>query len=64
MYQCLLGRNSPPPMLFLHLVNEQLEEEMKPVVLDLLGKKSAMAEIGEGSKIDKLNDLFLLSLDT
>lgn len=52
----ILDRNSPPPMLFSQLVDQQLEEGMKPIVFELLEKKTVMSEIGEGKKIDVLNE--------
>ena len=52
----ILDHQSPPPMLFSQLLEDQLDDEMKPVVCDLLAKKTEMSEIGEGKKIDVLND--------
>lgn len=51
----ILERHCPPPMLFTDLVNSQLEEEMKPIVAALIEKKRSIPELGEGPRIDTLN---------
>lgn len=43
-------------MLFSQLMDEQLDDGMKPFVSNLLAKKTETSEIGEGKKIDVLND--------
>ncbi|MCL2489092.1 MAG: nucleotidyltransferase domain-containing protein [Oscillospiraceae bacterium] len=52
----ILYKKSPPPMLFSELVEAVLEPEMKPVVDGLLRMKMNTPEIGEGRRIDRLND--------
>ena len=52
----ILDKKSPPPMLFSQLMDEQLDDGMKPFVSNLLAKKTETSEIGEGKKIDVLND--------
>ena len=52
----ILSRDSPPPMRFTDLVDAVLEDEMKPIVAGLLRLKTAAPEIGEGRRIDKLNE--------
>ena len=52
----ILAKKSPPPMLFSELAKAMLESEMKPVVDDLLKLKMNMPEMGEGKRIDKLNE--------
>jgi len=59
----ILDHQSPPPMLFSQLMDEQLDDEMKPIVYDLLAKKTEMSEIGEGKKIDVLNDYIECQFD-
>lgn len=52
----IIDKNAPPPMLFTELMKAELEEEMIPVVNDLLEAKKKTTEIWEGKRIDKLND--------
>ncbi|HHX56959.1 MAG TPA: nucleotidyltransferase domain-containing protein, partial [Clostridiales bacterium] len=52
----IIDKNTPPPMLFSELMKAELEEEMIPVVNDLLELKMKTPEIGAGKRIDKLND--------
>ena len=59
----ILDHQSPPPMLFSQLMDDQLDDEMKPVVYDLLAKKTGMSEIGEGKMIDVLNDYIECQFD-
>jgi predicted nucleotidyltransferase len=58
----ILSKNCPPPMLFSELMDAMLEPEMRPLVEELLTFKSAMPEIGEGKRIDALNDYIDVSL--
>lgn len=48
-YQC------PPPMLFSELVEAELDLEMRPIVNNLLKRKTNTSEVGEGKRIDALN---------
>ena len=43
-------------MLFSELFDTELEVEMRIIVADLLEKKAITSEIGEGKRIDELND--------
>ena len=43
-------------MLFSELVETELETEMWPIIARLLELKSSTSEIGEGKRIDKLNE--------
>ena len=63
----ILNKKCPPPMLFADLVEAELETDMKPIVYDLLKVKMNTPEVGEGKRIDKLNeyiDTNLVSLKT
>ena len=51
----ILDRGTPPPMLFSELVETQLEQEMRPVVDDLLRRKMKTPEIGLVPRIEPLN---------
>lgn len=48
-------KKCPPPVLFDELVSSVLEEDMKPVIADLLAKKVQMSEADKAPKVDKLN---------
>lgn len=48
-------RKCPPPVLFDELKNSVLEEDLKPVVEDLLKKKITMSEKDKAPRIDRLN---------
>lgn len=52
----ILDKNCPPPMLFSELVEAELEPEMRPIIDDLLALKSTTPEMGEGKRIDDLNE--------
>lgn len=52
----IIDKNTPPPMLFSELMESELESEMIPVVNDLLNIKMNTPEVGEGKRINKLND--------
>ena len=43
-------------MLFSELMKSELEADMIPIVKDLLNLKMNTPEVGEGKRIDKLND--------
>ena len=51
----ILSEQTPPPMLFSELMDQYLEDEMKPTVQELLRLKMATPEIGTGKRIDVLN---------
>jgi len=52
----ILNKKCPPPMLFSELFDTELEVEMRIIMADLLEKKAITSEIGEGKRIDELND--------
>jgi len=52
----ILDRNCPPPMLFSDLVEAVLEPRMRPIIDRLLALKTAAPEMGEGKRIDELNE--------
>lgn len=52
-------KQSPPPVLFSELAESVLEDEMKPVVNQLLQAKIKMVESEKGPRIDVLNDYII-----
>ncbi len=52
----ILSKGTPPPMLFKTLMDEHLDEEVKPDVLKLLDLKMNTPEITEGKRFDRVND--------
>lgn len=52
----ILDKECPPPMLFTELVKAELKADMKPIIDDLLRIKMNTPEMGEGKRIDKLNE--------
>ncbi len=63
----ILNKKSPPPMLFTELADAELEPDMKPIIDDRIYLKMNTPEIGEGKRIDKLNEYIdenLVSLKT
>lgn len=48
-------KKCPPPLLFDELFDSVLEEDMKPVIADLLAKKVQMSESDKAPKIEKVN---------
>ena len=56
-------KKCPPPVLFRELVDEVLEENMKPVVSDLLRKKVQMSEADRAPRIDALDDYIESNLE-
>ena len=52
----VIDRKSPPPMLFVELMEAELEDELRPEVLRLLEMKKEMPEMGWASKIQNIND--------
>lgn len=48
-------KKCPPPVLFDELVDAVLEDEMKPIISDLLAKKMQMSEADKAPKIEKVN---------
>jgi len=63
----ILDKKCPPPMLFSELVEAELEADMKPIIHDLLIVKMNTPEVGEGKRIDRLNEYIeenMISLKT
>lgn len=52
----ILSKGTPPPMLFSELADACLEAELKPAVNALLKLKRETLELGEGARIDELNN--------
>ena len=63
----ILDKKCPPPMLFIELVEAEIEANMKPIIYDLLKVKMKTPEVGEGKRNDRLNEYIdenLVSLKT
>lgn len=63
----ILDKKCPPPMLFTDLAEAGLELEMKQIIDELLQLKMNTPEMGEGKRIDRLNEYIdenLVSLKT
>lgn len=52
----ILAESTPPPMLFHALMDKHLEVELVPDVKMLLDMKMNTSELGEGKRIDRIND--------
>lgn len=52
----ILKKGTPPPMLFDDLAKECLDEEIREEVERLLKLKKETPELGEGARIEKLNE--------
>lgn len=52
----ILSNGTPPPMRFEELVRAQMETAMIPLIEALLERKRVTPEMGEGERIDALND--------
>ncbi len=52
----ILDKRCPPPMLFTELADEVLEAEMKDIITELLAQKKITSEMGEGKRIEILNN--------
>ncbi len=60
----ILDKKCPPPMLFSTLVEQTLERDMKQVIEELLTLKMNTPEMGEGRRIDVLNDYIDVNLES
>ena len=58
----ILDKHCPPPVLFEELVHAQLDEDLRNIVNELLRRKMASPEMGEGPRIDRLNEYIGRSL--
>ena len=52
----ILDKKTAPPMLFSELMNECLDDELKPEINRLLEIKKQTSELGKGKRIDVIND--------
>lgn len=52
----ILTEGTPPPMLFYTLVERHLAPEVRPYVEELLAMKKTTPEMGEGQRVQALND--------
>lgn len=52
----ILENQTPPPMQFSELVSTQMEVEMQNIISNLLELKMKTPEVGEGKRIDRLNE--------
>ena len=52
----ILEKQTPPPMLFTELADACLDETLVPAVNELLRLKMNTPELGEGKRIDSIND--------
>ena len=52
----ILDKKIAPPMLFSELMNECLDDELKPEINRLLEIKKQTSELGKGKRIDVIND--------
>lgn len=52
----VLEKGCPPPMLFRHLVEDQLDAEIRPEVERLLEQKMVLPELKEIKRIERVND--------
>lgn len=59
----ILGRQTPPPMLFSELMDACLEDTLVPAVNDLLRLKMDTPELGLGPRIDVVNEYLDSSIE-
>ena len=59
----ILAEKTPPPMLFSTLMDKYLDEAVKPDVQTLLRLKTETPELGEGKRIDRINDYLDQSIE-
>ena len=52
----ILAEGTPPPMLFSTLMDKYLEESVRPDVRELLRIKMETPEIGDGPRMDRINE--------
>lgn len=52
----IINEGTPPPMLFTTLMNKYLDKDLVSDVKNLLDLKMKTPELGEGKRIDKIND--------
>ena len=59
----ILAEQTPPPMLFSTLMDKYLDEDLKPDVRELLRLKTETPELGEGKRLDRINDYLDRSIE-
>ena len=59
----ILAEQTPPPMLFRTLMDKYLDDDLKPDVEELLRLKTETPEIGEGKRMDRINDYLDRSIE-
>lgn len=59
----ILAEGTPPPMLFRTLMDQYLDDELKPDVEKLLDIKMNSPEIGEGKPFMRLNDYLYRAIE-
>lgn len=59
----ILAQRTPPPMLFSTLMEQYLDDDVKPDVEDLLRIKMETPEIGDGPRMDRINDYLDQSIE-
>ena len=59
----ILAEQTPPPMLFSTLMDKYLDDDLKPDVQTLLRMKMETPEIGEGRRMDRINDYLDRSIE-
>ena len=59
----ILAEKTPPPMLFSTLMDKYLDEAVKPDVQTLLRLKTETPELGEGKRMDRINDYLDQSIE-
>jgi predicted nucleotidyltransferase len=52
----IMDHKTPPPMLFSELLNAKADIAIRPLIEQLLKQKAKTIEMGEGPRIDALND--------
>jgi predicted nucleotidyltransferase len=56
-------KGTPPPVLFSELMESELDDEFKPLINDLLRRKSDTNESGKIPRIDELNDYIKIEIE-
>ncbi len=59
----ILAERTPPPMLFSTLMDKYLDDDLRPDVQTLLRMKTETPEIGEGRRMDRINDYLERSIE-
>lgn len=59
----ILAEGTPPPMLFSALMDKYLDADLMPDVRALLRMKTETPELGEGKRLDRINDYLDRSIE-